>query len=47
MGSFYGDFRAELARWEKRYAGRPREELLKLAFHSLEREQLAPCEAPG
>jgi len=40
VGSFYGDFRAELARWEKRYAGRPREELLKLAFLSLEREQL-------
>jgi hypothetical protein len=40
VGTFYGDFRAELARWEERYAGRPREELLKLAFLSLEREQL-------
>jgi uncharacterized protein (DUF362 family) len=40
VGTFYGDFCAELARWEKRYAGRPREELLKLAFLSLEREQL-------
>jgi uncharacterized protein (DUF362 family) len=40
VGTFYQDFRVELARWEKRYAGRPREELLKLAFLSLEREQL-------
>lgn len=40
MGSFYEDFQGELARWEKRYAGRPRDELLRIAFLSLEREQL-------
>ncbi len=40
MGTFYGDFSDELARWKTRYAGRPRAELLKLALLSLEREQL-------
>lgn len=40
MGSFYGDFSAELARWEKQYAGRPGDELVRLALLSLEREQL-------
>lgn len=40
VGTFYGDFSADLARWEKEYAGRPKDELIKLAFLSLEREQL-------
>jgi uncharacterized protein (DUF362 family) len=40
VGSFYEDFSADLVRAEKRYAGRPRDELLALAFLSLEREQL-------
>ncbi len=40
VGTFYEDFRSELARWGERYATRPKDELLEVAFLSLEREQL-------
>jgi len=39
-GTFYGDFSAELARLAARHATSPRDELLEIAFVSLEREQL-------
>lgn len=40
LGSVYEQFSQELAAWQTRYAGRPREELIGLCLMALEREEL-------
>jgi hypothetical protein len=40
MGVVYDQFARELERWQKKYAGRPRDELIGLCLMALEREEL-------
>ena len=40
MGAVYDEFVRELEGWERRYAGRPRELLVRLFLLALEREEI-------
>ncbi len=40
MGAIYEEFERELAVWRRAYAGRPREEVVKLLLLAIEREQI-------
>src|SRR2546423_13678065 len=40
MGAVFDEFVRQLAAWEKKYAGRPREHLIRLCLLALEREEL-------
>lgn len=40
VGGVYDEFEQELAAWRRRYAGRPRREMLRLSLLALEREQI-------
>jgi hypothetical protein len=40
MGVVYDQFAQELERWQRKYAGRPRDELIGLCLRALEREEL-------
>jgi uncharacterized protein (DUF362 family) len=40
MGAVYEEFQRELARWQRRYAGQPRQEMIQLFLLALEREEL-------
>src|SRR5262249_37223437 len=40
MGAVYDEFVLELAGWRRRYAGRPREEMVRLFLLALEREEI-------
>ena len=40
MGVVYEQFAQELAAWQTKYAGRPRDELIGLCLLALEREEL-------
>ncbi len=40
MGAVYEEFQRELAEWQRRYAGRPRDEMIQLFLLALEREEL-------
>jgi uncharacterized protein (DUF362 family) len=40
MGSVFEEFQNQLAVWDKKYAGRPREHLIRLCLLALEREEI-------
>ena len=40
MGAVYDQFTKELSDWERRYAGKPTREIIKLFLLALEREQI-------
>jgi hypothetical protein len=40
VGVVYDQFARELQLWQKKYTGRPREELIRLCLMALEREEL-------
>ena len=40
MGAIYDEFAAQLAAWQRQYAGAPRQEMVRLCLLALEREEL-------